>query len=58
MKSRPLPSPVDVIPGYETDLSAVGINRQVDPDKVDDRPWHELHDTTGLVLDDRVQVRP
>jgi hypothetical protein len=36
-------SPVDEIPGYETDMSAVGTNRVVDPDAVDDTPWHEVH---------------
>ena len=39
-------SPVDAIPGYETDLSAIGTNRSVDPAAVDDRPWYEVHGLT------------
>lgn len=35
-----------LVPGYESDLSAVGTNRTVDPDAVDDRPWHEVHGLT------------
>ena len=51
-------SPVDVIPGYETDLSAVGTNRVADPEAVDDTPWFEFHDTEGIELTDDVEVRP
>ena len=43
-------SPVDAIPGYETDLSAVGTNRRVDPAAVDDTPWDEVHDPAGVEL--------
>lgn len=50
--------PQDVILGYETDLRAVGINRTVDPAKVDDTPWFEHHDTEGIALADDVEVRP
>lgn len=35
-----------LVPGYETDLSAVGTNRIVDPDAVDDRHWYEVHGLT------------
>lgn len=32
----------EIVPEYETDLSAVGDNRKaVDPDG--DRPWYEVH---------------
>jgi hypothetical protein len=33
-------------PGYETDPSAVGVNREVDPEAVDDRSWTEVHELT------------
>jgi hypothetical protein len=34
----------DIVPGYETDLSAVGTNREAtDPDP---RPWNEVHGLT------------
>lgn len=49
-------SPVDAIPGYETDLSAVGTNRRVDPAAVDDTPWHEVHDPTGVELPAALEV--
>lgn len=32
-----------LVPGYETDLSAVGIHRVVDAELDDPRPWHEVH---------------
>lgn len=35
-------------PGYETDPSAVGTNRTVDPEAVDDRPWYEVHGLTEV----------
>jgi hypothetical protein len=38
-----------LVPGYETDLDAVGTNRTVDPELVDDRPWYEVH---GLTLEE------
>jgi hypothetical protein len=43
----------ELVPGYETDLSAVGTNRAVDPEAVDDRPWHEVH---GLSEDEVAEL--
>jgi hypothetical protein len=35
----------ELVPEYETDMSAIGENRQaVDPDG--DRPWYEVHGLT------------
>lgn len=42
-----------LVPGYETDLSAVGIKRTVDFDLEDDRPWHEVH---GLTEDEASEL--
>jgi len=42
-----------LVPGYETDLSAVGTNRVADPDAVDDRDWAEVH---GLTEDDVAEL--
>lgn len=53
--------PQDVIPGYETDLAAIGTNRQVDHDKIDNTPWHELfpkEHVDAVDLPDDVEVRP
>jgi hypothetical protein len=36
----------ELVPGYETDLSAVGTNRTVDPELEDNRPWYEVHGLT------------
>jgi hypothetical protein len=33
-------------PGYETDPRAVGVNREADPEAVDDRSWAEVHNLT------------
>lgn len=54
-------NPAEVIPGYETDMNAVGVHRRVDPDAVDDQPWYahfppEIYDT--VELPDDVEVRP
>lgn len=46
-------SPVDAVPGYETDLSAIGTNRQVDPSKLDERPWYEVH---GLTVNEALRL--
>jgi hypothetical protein len=35
-----------LVPGYETDPSAVGVNREVAPEAVDDRSWTEVHNLT------------
>lgn len=43
----------DLVPGYETDLSAVGTNRTADPEAVDDRPWYEVH---GLTEDEAAEL--
>lgn len=43
----------ELVPGYETDLSAVGTNRTVDPEAVDDRPWYEVH---GLTEDEAAEL--
>ena len=40
------PHPTHLVPGYETDLAAVGTSRSVDPDAQDDRPWREVHGLT------------
>lgn len=42
----------EIVPGYETDLGAVGENRTVDPETVDDRPWYEVHGLTEADADD------
>ncbi len=40
------PSPVDVIPGYETDIRAVGTNRRAaSPD--DGVDWTEVHELSA-----------
>ena len=54
-------SPVDAIPGYETDLSAVGTNRRVDIAAVDERPWYELfpaEDVDQLELPADAVIKP
>lgn len=33
-------------PGYETDPRAVGVNREADPEAIDDRTWAEVHELT------------
>jgi hypothetical protein len=38
----------ELVPGYETDPSAVGTNRVVDPELADDRPWYEVHGLTEV----------
>lgn len=53
--------PAEVIPGYETDLSAVGTDRRVDPAAVDDRPWYEFFEPEiyeTVELPDDVVIRP
>jgi hypothetical protein len=35
-----------LVPGYETDPNAVGVNREVDPEAIDDRQWTEVHELT------------
>lgn len=42
-KSAPV-DPKAVVPGYETDISAVGTNRRVADDAQDDTPWHDVHE--------------
>ena len=37
-----------LVPGYETDLNAVGENRTVAPEAEDDRPWYEVHGLTEV----------
>ena len=54
-------SPQDVIPGYETDLRAVGTNRTADPDTLDDTPWYEhfpKEHVQTVDLPDDAEVRP
>ena len=55
-------SPVDVVPEYETDLSAVGTNRHADPFAPDaSTPWWEMFDPVVLRevdLPEDVRVRP
>lgn len=53
--------PEDVIPGYETDINAVGENRTVDVAAIDDRPWYEFFPAEiyeAVELPDDVVVRP
>jgi len=42
-----------LVPGYEMDPRAVGVNREVDPEAVDDRDWAEVH---GLTEDDVAEL--
>lgn len=42
----------ELVPDYETDLGAVGENRTVDPEAVDDRPWYEVHGLTPQDAED------
>lgn len=44
-----------LVPGYETDLDAVGTNRTVDPELDDVRPWHEVHGLTQEQADALVE---
>lgn len=37
------PDPTEVVPGYETDLRAVGTNRTVEPGREDEVDWTEVH---------------
>ena len=41
------PHPTHLVPGYETDLDAVGTNRTVVPALLDERPWQEVHGLTA-----------
>jgi len=53
--------PQDVIPGYETDMRAVGVNRVVADDALDEVPWYEYFPDEHVVtveLPEDAQVRP
>lgn len=45
------PDPTQVVPGYETDLSAVGTNRVADPALVaTEQHWSEVHPEIAAAL--------
>lgn len=53
--------PQDVLPGYETDLRAVGTNRTVDENAIDNTPWYEFfpqEHVQTVELPDDVLVTP